>query len=198
MVNLGAFCIDSTEVTVAQYQQFVTAKAGNMSGQIAQCASFNTSWVNTVSTQCQTRMNPSTFPNHPAVCLDWCDAHAYCAWAGKRLCGAIGTGAKLALVDVEDPTKNEWAYACSSGGLTTFPYGNTYQLGACANSRKEVKTTPTCKGQGAPFDQIWDMAGNAGEFINAQSSPYGWASMGPGQQLVVPVRGSWHLLLRGG
>ena len=178
MVNLGAFCIDSTEVTVAQYTQFLNAKAGDMSGQADDCAKYNKSYTNTAPF-CVTNMNPVTYANYPAVCLDWCDAAAYCTWAGKRLCGAIGTGAQLGGADVQDPTKNEWAYACSNGGLTAFPYGNSPGVGVCnLATRSEVKSLPNCKGQSPPFDQIWDMPGNVSEFVNGFVSPFGYVKMG--------------------
>jgi len=76
------YCIDATEVTRAQYAVFY---ADSNRPTIARCA-WNTDytatmWPATVMTQ-----------DYPVVGVDWCDAATFCAWAGKRLCGAIGGG----------------------------------------------------------------------------------------------------------
>ena len=46
---------------------------------------------------------------HPINGVDWNQATAFCAWAGKRL-----------------PTEVEWHWAASNGGTTTYPWGETY------------------------------------------------------------------------
>jgi formylglycine-generating enzyme required for sulfatase activity len=97
--------------------------------------------------------------------VDWCDAHAYCHWAGKRLCGALA-GGELALG--ANPVLGEWHYACTGGLQTVYPYGNDPVEGACnipGNAdRQRVATHPGCEGG---FDGIFDIIGNVSEWIDA-------------------------------
>ena len=79
----GSFCADSTEVTRWQYAAFLAARYP-LSEQPLHCA-WNDSYV-------PWYWQEQTRDDLPAVSMDWCDARAYCAWAGKRLCGRVGGG----------------------------------------------------------------------------------------------------------
>lgn len=81
-VDVGTYCVDSTEVTGRQYLEFLAAKAGDTSGQPVDC-SWNTTFEPAAD------IDPNEYP---VAFVDWCDALAYCTWAGKRLCGKIGGG----------------------------------------------------------------------------------------------------------
>ena len=83
----GLFFIDATEVTVAQYAEFLTAKAGDVSGQPQDVCGWNSTY------------EPAALPdppNFPASNIDWCDARAYCEWAGKHLCRRVGSADPVA------------------------------------------------------------------------------------------------------
>lgn len=158
MVKVSGFCVDSTEVTVAQYQAFLTAKGGDTVTQPTGCG-WNTSFT------------PSPWPqtadaNNPVIGVDWCDAWAFCAWAGKRLCGKIGGGSNPPAA-FADPTSSEWYHACSAGGTRVFPYGNSYDANACEggdlkpNRLIPTASKSTCVGG---FPGIYDMSGNAFEW----------------------------------
>src|SRR5258708_37508752 len=99
MVNIGSFCIDSTEVTADQYMQFLTAKGGDVSGQPLACASWNRSFV------------PVGWPSGAGAQavsgVNWCMAFMYCAWAGKRLCGSP-SGGPLHPPGSDGPAQREW------------------------------------------------------------------------------------------
>jgi sulfatase modifying factor 1 len=77
-IRVGAapntFCIDATEVTNAQYRAFLAAKGSDLGGQPETCT-WNTSYLPGVWPV------PPTLDGFPVVTVDWCDAHAYCAWA---------------------------------------------------------------------------------------------------------------------
>jgi formylglycine-generating enzyme len=177
MVGMGDWCIDSTEVTELQYYEFVTAKANDMSGQLGQCVN-NTSYL--PASGCKPNWDPFSRPNRAMTCVDWCDAYAYCGWAGKRLCGKIGAGG-IEYDDVGNPALSEWAYACSNGGTTTYPYGNVEDKDACkyysafypAYGVVDVQSMPLCRGLADPFSQLWDLVGNAGEWIQDSYGAYG-------------------------
>jgi formylglycine-generating enzyme len=170
MVDLGGFCIDSTEVTESQYAAFITAKGSDTSGQPTSCA-WNTSYAPRTSGGCTpTSFDPTARPNHPVKCVDWCDAYAYCAWAGKRLCGRV-TGGPL----TPGSALGAWQAACSSEGTRTYPYGNNYIGNYCVTSDydgvsgyqpgtdvpRPVASLPTCEGG---YPGIWDMSGNLYEW----------------------------------
>ena len=69
-VTFRAFCIDRTEVTLADYKACVAAGG---------CTAPNTaSWQGC-------NWSVAGRDNHPVTCVDWARAHAFCVWAGKRL-----------------------------------------------------------------------------------------------------------------
>jgi formylglycine-generating enzyme required for sulfatase activity len=166
-----SFCIDSTEVTIADYTAFLQAKYP-LANQPSFCASNDTFDSGNV---------PVPFiESLPQVYIDWCDAYAYCAWAGKRMCGRIG-GGSLTIAEYADPTKSQWVYACTGGGTKIAPYGDTYEPKVCvteefdgvagyqadADVLRPVKSAPACVGG---FDGLFDMSGNAAEFEDAASA----------------------------
>jgi len=158
----GKFCIDRTEVTRAQYVAFLAS--GGKSNH-PRCA-FKTSY---------TPGGPWP-PNNddrdlPVANVDWCDAEAFCSWAGKQLCGARSGGA-LAPSSANDITQSMLGYACSGGGVKVYPYGDTYDGKACNDREHDaggpvaVATIPTCEGG---FPGVFDLAGNVAEWMDACS-----------------------------
>jgi len=154
--DAGAYCVDATEVTNEQYGAFVEAGVPFVN-QRTECA-WNTNWAPNCA-------NPTTRPSQPVVCIDWCDAFAYCRWLGKRLCGRMGTsGANNAFGDLADPARSEWFSACSAGGTRTYAYGKTAVQGACPSDNADVSnvaSNPKCIGG---FDGLSEMSGNVGEW----------------------------------
>lgn len=153
----GDFCIDSTEVTVAQYAQFVAANTLTIPDAGDRCSYVNDLLPN--GTQGDVL--------EPQVQIDWCDAFMYCQWAGKRLCGSRDGGALPYGNSTNAP--NQWLAACSHDGTRVYAYGSTWDAGACNddninNAVEPVMTFPNCIGG---FPGIYDMTGNAREWIDS-------------------------------
>jgi formylglycine-generating enzyme len=160
MVQLSSFCIDSTEVTKGQYDAFVQSNP-SISGQPSRC-SWNMTFDSAVSYGAGEQ-------DHPIVGMDWCDAYAFCAWSGKRLCGRIG-GGPTPVDDFANSAVSQWYSACVSApaGLT-FPYGNVYGDTICngGNTIGDIvaaRSMAACHAPTAPFSSIYDMSGNADEW----------------------------------
>jgi formylglycine-generating enzyme required for sulfatase activity len=135
-VTLAAFELDEFEVTVSQYAACVAAGGCTATGTFSYC-----------------NAGISGRDNHPINCVDWEQATAYCAWAGKRL-----------------PTEEEWEYAARGTDGREYPWGNaapgnqlcwsgggTTQLRTCA-----VGSYPSGK---SPFGGQ-DMSGNVWEWVS--------------------------------
>lgn len=144
----GDYCIDFTEVTSAHYKLFLDT--GPSLAQLPAVCNWKTGFTPRASgNQCVAKhYDPVNLPNRPVACVDWCDAHAYCAWAGKRLCGRVGGGA-TPFDAIADADESEWFNACSDGAQLTFPYGNNYQPLTCVGDDYDGTS-----GDGASDDAI--------------------------------------------
>jgi formylglycine-generating enzyme len=214
----GAYCIDQREVTYAEYKAFLEAKGGNTIRQPEECA-WNTSFTPALvfdphddEGDCYAdQWKIDSEPSFPVNCVDFCDAWAYCAWAGKRLCGMRGAdGTKIlkstyeALETTTVSTQSEWYFACSQGGTSKFPYGDTFEEARCIDTKKvqeegstaravEDVTASECRGQVPPYDQIYDLSGSAAAWQNAgvfvEGSGFGQClSQGGGRMQHLPER----------
>jgi formylglycine-generating enzyme required for sulfatase activity len=180
----SAYCMDQREVTMGEYAAFVQAKGGDTSGQPANCAWNKTwepdlippdAWENPEGSCDPKGYDPSTYPNKAVGCVDWCDANAYCSWAGKRLCERVGGGLG-SLEDAESPATSEWANACTQGGTTKYPWGDSYTNGRCIDytaiqdegdaARDVVANLPSsqCHGAEDGFDEVFDLVGSVQEW----------------------------------
>jgi formylglycine-generating enzyme len=171
------FTIDATEVTRSQYQAWLSTgpSAGSQS---ASCA-WNTSFTPT----CE--WPPAADEgNFPVQCVDWCDAYAYCAGVGKRLCGQIGGGPVG--YAVADTTASQWVAACSADGVNDYPYGNSYEPKTCNGqdnkpggapfpcaTLKEAGAMAGCQSSEAGYAGVFDLSGNLYEWLDSCTAQTG-------------------------
>lgn len=171
------FSIDAHEVTRDAYAAFLAADV-TLEGQSEACA-WNRDYAP------ETDLDPNRTGcmenervcqgegcgSHPQVCVDWCDAVAYCQWRGMRLCGAREGGS----VDREmedDPAVSQWFAACSAEATATYPYGGAYVDQQCNDGAADlditvaVGTSPEC----VTPTGIFDMSGNVAEWTDNCSS----------------------------
>ncbi len=164
MVRVDDFCIDSTEVTRAQYSRFVAdvgADAGGRPTDQPRCAENET--FEALDTHA---MVPSTdeTPEFPVRGIDWCDAKAYCRWAGKDLCGALDGGA-LEPIDTIDPARSQWAKACTKHETLRFGYGDKYERGRC-NVEEDPPRPARANQCPTGYPGVVDMVGNVAEWVD--------------------------------
>ncbi|AKT43044.1 uncharacterized protein CMC5_072710 [Chondromyces crocatus] len=164
VVGGGATCIDAYEVIQSEYNIFLQANP-NIAGLPAICAGNiyqpSAGW-------------PPADGRHPVTYVDWCDAYAYCKYAGKHLCGKIGGGSNPPSA-YADATQSEWFNACTGQGVNAYPYGNTYLPNQCVGADSALAgqlqlkrippaplpPAPTCIGNAVGLQQ---MSGNAAEW----------------------------------
>jgi len=103
----------------------------------------------------------------PMVNVDMCTARAYCAWAGKHLCGVVDGG--VIPRGHERAQDSVWFRACTGGYdlvASHFVDDKSCQLDASA----PVDVGTTCQG-GVPG--AFEMVGNVWEWVDANDRPDG-------------------------
>jgi formylglycine-generating enzyme required for sulfatase activity len=130
-VSLDAYWLDKTEVTNAAYAKFLAARSGRK-------APYH--WVH--------GKIPNGEENFPVYDVDWDDAGAYCAWAGKRL-----------------PTEAEWERAARGGkeGLS-YPWGDKIDV-KLARYGTAAGPGPVAQYPANAFG-LFDMAGSVSEWCS--------------------------------
>ncbi len=170
MVDVGGYCIDATEVTNAHYAAFL-ATSPPIQNQPFYCYN-GPAWplLNDINFVPSGGWPPPPGKeNHPVVYVDWCDARAYCVWAGKRLCGKIG-GGQMPYNDYANASQSQWYRACSAAGTLDYPYGNSYEPLSCngqdygAGATLPVGQAAQCEGG---YPGIFDLSGNVHEWEDA-------------------------------
>lgn len=127
----SCYWIGQTEVTVDQYSRFLADRSPPVTWEAA-CA-WKTTPSNPVaetSDLCTVMTNAEETGafrgTKPIRCVDWCDARAYCQWAGMDLCSGTDADGIVTPQDLPD----QWGGACSTGGLA-YVNGSTPVYAAC-------------------------------------------------------------------
>ncbi|MCC6648800.1 MAG: SUMF1/EgtB/PvdO family nonheme iron enzyme [Polyangiaceae bacterium] len=159
--GVGCFSIDTQEVSRGAYQKFLDAQPPfNLSLQSTACQS-NLELKPDAACVAGSKTTGDLQQN-PVVCVDWCDAAAYCKWAGKRLC-------KGSHADFAEAGKSEWYAACSNEGVNVYPYGSKSKPSAC-NTGCTTSPCPTDPVGSRPdcvsARGVADLSGNVAEWVD--------------------------------
>jgi formylglycine-generating enzyme required for sulfatase activity len=169
-----SYRIDVTEVTHAQYEAWLAQNPRPEATSGGAC-SANLSYVPTCPSG-QNAYSGEGAARHPIVCIDWCDARAYCEGVGKRLCGKRGLGGGAnPFAAYADATQSEWYNACVSGtsgaNVNYYPYGRLFDEMRCNGAREgSVSTTAevgffaACQSTIREYSGVFDLSGNVAEW----------------------------------
>jgi formylglycine-generating enzyme len=163
--ELHYYCIDAAEVTNQQYLAF-TERYTTASVIASTACANNASLV--PDTACSTALTDVPSRQLPVVCVDYCDAEAYCNMQGKRLCGRVG-GTMNDPGDNVNAAASEWYAACSGPFETIYPYGDAASATNCNSSGyspsdmgpRDLATMSECEGG---YEGIYNMSGNVAEW----------------------------------
>jgi formylglycine-generating enzyme required for sulfatase activity len=173
-VSVAAFEMDEMEVTVAAYGACVKNGQCTPSATTVDWPGMPEAARNAYGPFCNG--DRPDRQNHPVNCIDWKQATAYCAWAGKRL-----------------PTEEEWEYAARGGDGRTYPWGEAPPSAELCWSG-EHRRDGTCSVGGFPSGQspfgLQDMMGNISEWTSSgYSKDYNQTRGDTGRSL---RGGSWY------
>ena len=147
-VYMDAYYIDKHEVTNAQYWEFLQhikntedhskCHPGEPKGKDHTPGTLHTGWDYPYY----------DYPDYPVSRVDWYDAYAYAAWAGKRL-----------------PTEAEWEKASRGTDGRRYPWGNVWDAKRCNVGENSPLSVGSFEASKTVFGCL-DMIGSVSEWCN--------------------------------
>lgn len=170
---VGPFYIGKYPVTWKQYRCFVESETGYVDKR----------WWSELQDESEPGEQYRKVENHPAECVSWFDAMAFCRWLSSCLA-----------YEVRLPTEWEWQQAVSPGRSNPgFPWGKAYDSNF-SNTLESGLGRTTAVGlypAGAAATGALDMSGNVWEWcLNEYDNPERIAPGGGGRRVV--RGGSWN------
>ncbi|MFN3681425.1 MAG: formylglycine-generating enzyme family protein, partial [Nitrospira sp.] len=166
-VFVDAFFIDVFEVTNGRYFEFVKSTGHRVP--LHPKDQTRSLWRGDTITD--------SLADRPVINVDWYDAAAYCAWAGKRL-----------------PTEAEWEMAAKGPSDRRYPWGNVEPTAKHLNynqrwiGEKTLMPVGSYEAGKSPYG-VYDMAGNVWEWVNDWYDPQYYAKS-PSKNPRGPVTGT--------
>jgi len=149
-IQLDAFAIDLTEVSLADFEQF--ARRGWADDKLWSTAGID--WRNAHPGGSGRELRAADrHDTHPVVGVSWYEAQAYCSWAGGTL-----------------PTEAQWERAACGGRQQTYPWGDHRPEGIRWSTKNSpfavmrVDTAPVTTDTAPGPEGLLHMAGNVWEW----------------------------------
>jgi iron(II)-dependent oxidoreductase len=144
-VTLKAYYLDRTEVTLADYDKCVKAKA---------CPKITRKMMHENPTGCaRDEAMARRLQDGPISCIVHAEAETFCAWKGKRL-----------------PTDAEWEVAGRGGDSRRFPWGDDFPADEPSQRKRVCESYQPCPvkkfGPYGPF-RLYGMESGVGEWTSS-------------------------------
>ena len=174
-MDVSGFCLDVNEVTVEQYRHCVAREACSAP------EATNAGNQGAPGFVAQYYGDDTPYDQHPVMGVSWRQADAYCAFRGGRL-----------------PSEVEWAFAARSRGERDTIWADetlddvistgcemtalagSVALGTCAQGPHPVGTSA----QDVTADGVFDLAGNAAEWVADEFDPLAYCAPMQGEMSV--------------
>ncbi len=176
------FLLDATEVTVAAYGACVAAGKCTPAPATVEWEAIGRSERTAWSAYCN--RDRADRADHPVNCVDWNQATAYCAWAGKRL-----------------PSEEEWEWAARNAKQgTAYPWGNDHPgdrpcwSGEGSDVGKGNRASTCAVGTHAKSDSaagVKDLAGNVWEWTSSATVVFADSRGRGGTPVKIARGGGW-------